>query len=469
MAGNAWAMDQKRRLSMRDQSNQIVDSWKELFNNFLIISCIAITVFLLFTGLQWAVVSTFHYIVSFFPGGVNAEKLNGALLSAPIILFLFFMVGALIRTWLIKKPSWQDAKGDGPTEALMYFYDTYKTQKKADDIVITRYQKPTFLAAIRRSIVTFLTLGVGGSGGLEGPAIPIGEAMGAGWSKVFKCKLAPDLRLFQMAGISAAMCSLLDLPFMAALFAVEVVYSDKLIYRSLLFSLFASILVYILNTHLIHITPLFANVAHTFRYKPLEYGEIALFAILICAPCGLLVKWLVHRMRVYIQQIPLSYRGCVGAFLAFAAAMLAWGVFGISPEHVLGMGETTLVDLFNASAAPELSIWWVLLIILITKLFTTAFTISSGGSAGLFIPAMFMGGMSAACIYFLLTSLGIPVIGDGPALFMVAGICSALVAVLGVPLAAIAFAFEGFGADFGPSAIIAVMSCYFVLERLGKL
>jgi CIC family chloride channel protein len=459
--------NQKRLFSMKDPSNRIVDDWQALFANFFIILCISMTVFFLYTALQWAVVGLFNYILSYFPDSSQLQLSESDKLTGPLVLLSALVLGTLLRTFLILKNRWYDAEGDGASAALAYFYDTYNFHTQ-DDLVHKRYAEPTFLAAIHRSIVTFLTVGTGGSGGLEGPAIPIGESMGAGWSKLFRIKQAADLRLFQMAGISAAICALLDMPFMAALFAAEIVYSDKLIYRNFHFSLFASLIVYFFNTHLIAIHPLFQSVTHTFRYTPIEYAEIAMFAVLICAPSGLMVKWLIDSMKVQMDKIPLCYRGLIGILCAFAIAMILWFSLDLSPQHVLGMGESTLVALFENSVDPQLTIWWILLILMFAKLLTTAFTLSSGGSAGLFIPAMFMGGVSAASLYYLLVQLGMPLIGGGPSLLMVAGVCSALVSVIGVPLAAIAFAFEGFGYEFGPSAIISVVSCYFFLERLRK-
>lgn len=53
-----------------------------------------------------------------------------------------------------------------------------------------------------------------------------------------------------------------------------------------------------------------------------------------------------------------------------------------------------------------------------------------------------------------------------PALFAVVGIASSLVAVIGVPLAAIALVFEVFGKAFGPPAIVACGVTYLVTLRI---
>ncbi|MEQ9199543.1 MAG: hypothetical protein RLN80_06105, partial [Rhodospirillales bacterium] len=53
-----------------------------------------------------------------------------------------------------------------------------------------------------------------------------------------------------------------------------------------------------------------------------------------------------------------------------------------------------------------------------------------------------------------------------PALYVVAGLASALVAVVQVPLAAIAFVMEVFGATFGPPAIVSCVLTYMIAKRL---
>ena len=106
----------------------------------------------------------------------------------------------------------------------------------------------------------------------------------------------------------------------------------------------------------------------------------------------------------------------------------------------------------------------MLLIALAGRMVTTGLTIQSGGSAGLLIPAMVMGGMGGAVVAELIGLTGIL----GPidvTPFVVSGIASALVAVVGVPLATIALVLEIFGASYGPPAIMAVGLTYVLTVR----
>ena len=135
-----------------------------------------------------------------------------------------------VRGLLLLIPAWKDAEGDGVEKALVSYHQTHKGD---GDEPTTRYAEPTFFRAARIMVMTTLTIGAGGSGGLEAPGVYLGETLAAGWSKVFKRPSADELRLYQLAGIAAAIGTLLEAPFTAALFAAEIVYAGRIVYRML--------------------------------------------------------------------------------------------------------------------------------------------------------------------------------------------------------------------------------------------
>ena len=110
-------------------------------------------------------------------------------------------------------------------------------------------------------------------------------------------------------------------------------------------------------------------------------------------------------------------------------------------------------------------VWWVLGLVVVMKALTTGLTLMAGGSAGLLVPAMYMGGMTGAMMFLLLQSLGIYMPPDAITLFVITGIASGLVAIVEVPIATIAFVIELFGASFGPVAILSVVICYHFSRR----
>jgi CIC family chloride channel protein len=95
---------------------------------------------------------------------------------------------------------------------------------------------------------------------------------------------------------------------------------------------------------------------------------------------------------------------------------------------------------------------------------STGLTLAGRGSAGMLIPSMFLGGLAGALVAKLVNLSGVVTLD--PALFTVVGIGSSLVAVIGVPLAAIALVFEVFGKAFGPPAIVACGVTYLVTLKI---
>lgn len=445
--------------ALKDTSHLLIETWAEIGRNFILVIVIGVTVWMFCSILRFAVEHSTDYLFAPFHG-INAHVTTGIL-----ILFVVLLISGVLRGWLLRLPAWKDAEGDGAGTSIAYFHKTYRQSRNIQDVTAIRYRQPTFIAAVRRIIVTILTVGMGGSGGIEGPVIPIGESLGAGWSRIFKIKNPHDLRVLQMAGIAAAIATLLNAPFTGALFAGEIVFTDRLVYRTLLYSMIAAITAYTLNNHFLHFVPLFAIAAHTYVYAPREYFEVSLVAIVCSAPAGLGINYVLKILGKLMHIFPAYLRAVIGASCVGGIAMLLWFGFHIGPSHVLGISEATLKELVSGTGPSWLSIWWILLLLASAKLFATGFTYASGGSTGLLIPAMYMGGVTGAAVYHIIVSLGVPVFSTNPSLFIISGIATALVAVIEIPLATIAFIMEVFGAQFAPPAIVSVVICHLLAKR----
>jgi len=279
----------------------------------------------------------------------------------------------------------------------------------------------------------------------------IGESLAAGWSRVMRVQSEFELRTYQIAAIASAVASLLGAPFTAALFATEIAYGDRIIYRKLAYALWAGVIAYGLNNRLHGYTPLFVGPSHSPTYTGAEYGAAALVAVMVSVPLALgFGRAMVSMGRMVDHMHPKLH--AVGTSLAVGVvAMGVWWFAGVRPTHLLGMGEETVALILSGD--PELATWSVLSIILVGKIVTTGLTLNGGGSAGMLIPSMVLGGVSGALMAHLLNATGWASLD--PALFAVVGIGSSLVAVIGVPLAAIALVLEVFGKSFGPPAILA--------------
>ncbi|WP_275583506.1 chloride channel protein [Archangium primigenium] len=437
---------------MDEEQRALHDSWDSIALTMGRVALGAVVAWMVCAGLRYGVHATSDTLLTFV-----AESGRW---WAPLVLVGLLVVGGLARGLLNRRPGWSEVASDGVERALHHYHITY--EDPADD-PRPRYALPTFVLALRKAAATLLTLGTGASGGLEGPSVLLGESLGAGVAKLTRARSEHTLRTCQLASISAAVATLLNAPFAAALFAIEVVYGNRIVYRKLSYCLFAGIIAYVLNNRFLGFRPIFMAPPHGHTYTLAEYGLTALVAVTVSAPVALALGLTMKHTRRVVEHVHPVLRGAVGSLCTAGVALgLFYGV-GMDPRHVLGMGEFTVARLLAGEAGP-LTAWWFLLLIVVGKLLTTGFTLQSGGSAGMLIPSMVLGGVSGAATALGLAATGLVRLDVG--LFVVVGIASALVAMVGVPLAAIALVLEVFGATYGPPAVLACGLTYVLTLRL---
>lgn len=442
------------------------ESWDDIARVALLVALLSVVVWAACTGLRWLV----HEGTELLFHTTSHSGWIGA-----VLLVSLLAAGGAVRFILIRYLGWGDAAGDGMSVALENYHITYE---HAGDDPQPRYERPAFGLAARKAVMTLLTLLTGASGGLEAPVVLIAESLGAGWARIMRTASEHELRTYQLSAIGAAVSALLGAPFTAALFATEIAYADRIVYRKFAYALFAGIIAYILNNHVAGYDPLFVAPPHDRVYSLQEYGITAIVAIAVSAPIALGFGFLMTLTRDVARSGGRLAISVVGPVLA---GLIGIGLFlglGLDLHHVLGVGEATIHEILELAAAGghggahgehgtgglPMNLWWVLLVALVGRMATTGLTIHSGGSAGLLIPAMVMGGVGGAVVGELISLTGIlPPVDVTP--FVVSGIASALVAVVGVPLAAIALVLEVFGAAYGPPAILAVGVTYVLTVR----
>ena len=367
-----------------------------------------------------------------------------------------------------------DVEGDGLERAIALYYTSEPTLKQAllgKEGVDVRWELPTFSLALRKFGATLATLGSGGSGGLEASVTLIGESVSAGLFKprrtISRAKetLEPvnwvwrwwqstdpdDLQTAQLGGIAAAVSTLLGAPFAAAFFATEVMYRRRPLISKLVYSLIPSLIAFFLSEIVGHGPPSVFHVAE--RIVPpntlVYYLSVVLMAFIIS-----LVALSFRRLRDVASHgfrrfMPhLWMRHVAGALLtgliALAVVYLTGHEYGL--DLVLGTGEAGI----DAALLGELS-WKVAMLALVGKMLATLATIESGGSAGLLVPSVFFGTMVAAGMADMLGQFP-------PMALIVPAMTASLVSIVNVPLAAILFAVEVFGASYMVPALIALVA-----------
>ncbi|MBT4804026.1 MAG: chloride channel protein [Legionellales bacterium] len=476
----------KLKYVAKDSSFKTQEGFSRLFINIFIVLILGAVTWFVCTTLKLGVMHTTEYLFSPFEAEsetignyklITNEELSDRSLEhhnsiveknnneGIMILIAVMFFGALVRGILIRNKSWHSSEGDGATQTISYFLESYSLGDAPGVVAKHRYSKSTLRHALKRYIMTFLTLGCGGSGGLEGPVIPIGECLGAFLAKTFRIYNTDDLRAFQMAGIAAAVCTLLNAPFASAIFAAEVVYSERIVYRTLLYSIFSVIIAFSLNTLFLGQGKLFVVAQHNASYGFFEYMNVVLVAIVCSGPIGVGLNYTFKFFKTKFNYIPVLLRSPIGAMCAAGIALGLWFWLGIEPTHVLGMGEETIEDLLYGVGNEKLHIWWVLSIVIVAKVLATGLTLMTGGSAGLLIPAMVLGGCMGGVLHGVLLQY-FHGFHTGIELFIISGIGSALVSIIEVPISAVLLIISIFGESYAPPAMLSVAVCHLLVKNL---
>lgn len=442
-------MGSKHFDNLDDEARALNESWRQVGRVVATTAVLAVVVWAACAAVRQAV----HVSSEWVLGHADEPRWTGA-----AVLLAALVIGGTARAVLYRWPSWRKAHGDGMDGALANYHVTY--EREGDDPG-PRYDRPDFAAAGRKAVATWLTIGSGASGGLEAPVVNIAENLAAGLARLFRVKSEHELRTYQLAAIAAAVSTLLSAPFTAALFASEVAYSDRIVYRKLAYALWAGVIAFWLNTWLRGAyEPLFSGPSHSPEYSLPELGAAALVAVAVSVPLALGFGRSMKALDALVDRVRPAWHGpTTSVAVGLVALALFWGV-GLHPGHVLGVGEQTLSGIMRGTS--ELGAG-LLVVAIAGKVVTTGLTLGGGGSAGLLVPSMYLGGVAGALVAHLCNLAGMSL---DPALFAVVGISSSLVAVVGVPLAAIALVFEVFGKSFGPPAILACGVTYLLTLKV---
>ena len=369
-----------------------------------------------------------------------------------------------------------DVEGDGLERAISLYYSSEPTIEHTltgEEGVSVRWNLPTFSLALRKFAATLVTLGSGGSGGLEASVTLIGESLSAGLFKPrrmgeqaadrigilhniwnwWRPDNPDDLQTAQLSGIAAAVSVLFGAPFAAAFFATEVMYHRRPIIEKLMYALISSLIAYFLtNVVSTGHAPLFAvEVRYVPPTTPAYMGILILMSAVISLVAIFFSRLRARMDHAFHHSLSNTYsRMLLGAVLTgIVAISVAWFTvrFGLTENGlslVLGTGEGVI----DAAFAGELTVA-VAFIALFAKMFATLFTVSSGGSAGLLIPSLFFGTMVA--------SMFAQWFDYQPMMLIAPAMTASLVAIVNVPLAAILFTVEMFGSAYMVPALIVLV------------
>ena len=239
--------------------------------------------------------------------------------------------------------------------------------------------------SVYKSVVTILTLALGGSAGKEGPAAQIGASIGSQINNFFGGG-ARARRTMLLAGVSASLGTIFQAPLGGALTAIEMVYKEDLESDALIPSIISSVSAYFLLS--------FFGVIHRelFLLEELSIIYLPFYPILgfICFVTGFLLVKLIKTLKNFFAnwKIYPPLKPAIGG--------LACGVIYLFLPVVSGTGENFLhkflLESGIRSTIPKSDLIYFIIFVISFKVIATSFTIASGGSGGIFGPSLFLGG-----------------------------------------------------------------------------
>jgi len=272
-----------------------------------------------------------------------------------------------------------------------------------------------------------LTIGSGGSAGLEGPIAQLGGAIGSNVGQTFGVT-GTKMRVMVASGVAAGIAAVFNAPMAGVMFAIEIVLLG--------------------DFEIPHFTPLViaAGVAtasarmvfgNALMFDVPAYTLVSYWELLLYAGLGVVVGGLaVLNIKIFYgvwdlfesSRLPRLVRPVVGAALV--------GTVGIGLPQVMGGGYHTISEAMHGDLP-----WLLMAALPLFKMVTTAITLGSGGAGGIFAPAMFMGtmvgGAYGAMVHAIWPSATAPV-----GTYALVGLGAFLAAAAHAPLTAMFLLFE---------------------------
>ncbi|WP_343680820.1 chloride channel protein [Chryseobacterium arthrosphaerae] len=406
-------------------------------NQFLVLSGILVGCT---AGLAGVILKTLVHNIHYFI--TNKVHFEYQILFYIVFPFLGIVLTTMIVLTLFKG---QDRKGIG---AILY------------EIA----QNSSIVASVKmysQVIQSAITVGLGGSAGLESPIAVTGAAIGSNYAQTYRLSYK-ERTLLLAAGATAGIASAFNAPIAGIMFAFEILLTG-VVFTDFIPLVVAAVCGSLLSRILLQEDVLF----RFYTRDPFNYKNVPYYLILGLVT-GLYARYFViisQKVEHFIKGLQLSKmrKAMFGGAVLSLLCVLFPPLFGEGYETVKAFTNGNTYSIIENSFFRyfEIGDWTIivfLVLVLLLKAFATSFTIFSGGNGGNFAPSLFAGGTLGYLFALVCQHIGFT---DVPVTNLVlVGMAGAMSGVLYAPLTAIFLIAESsFGYDlFIPLMIVSVMS-----------
>jgi len=286
-------------------------------------------------------------------------------------------------------------------------------------------------------ITSSLTVGFGGSVGLEGPTVATGAAFGSWISRVFRLEYRNTILMLACAS-AGAMAAIFKAPIAAIVFAIEVIMIDMTAF-SLVPLLLSSASAVVTSYFFMGQDVLYPfDVEKTFSLDKLPYYILlGIFSGLVSA---YFTKVYLFIADLFEKIKKARLRLLVGGFSLGTIIFLFPSLFGEGYEAINSCLDGNLKYLFNSSIFYDFqdsvfAVFLLLAAVILFKAVATSLTFASGGVGGIFAPTLFMGANAGMLFARIVNMTGIKELNSNN--FALIGMAGLITGVLHAPLTGI--------------------------------
>ena len=356
---------------------------------------------------------TVHYIQSVLKSSILPNY----------IYFIYPLIG-IILTVIISRYFFKEKLGHGITDII------FAISKKLSLVKQSKIYS--------RMITSAVTVGFGGSVGLEAPIVVTGSAIGSNVSRFMHMNYN-HRTLLVGCGAAASISAIFNSPIAGVIFCFEVILTQITI-KGFIPLLIASVSGSIVSLALSGEDILFSfDLQDTFKASDTPYY------ILLGIVCGFISLYFTKTMY-FIEQRIIKIKNYIGRGLLGGILL---GIIIIVLPPIYGEGYDTIKALLNnnesdilannlfVSDNTNLIVFGIFLAgIVLIKPIATALTIGSGGSGGIFAPSLFLGGITGYLSAITINNIaGSNIVSLSN--FTLVGMCGVMSGVLHAPLTGI--------------------------------
>lgn len=375
-----------------------------------------------------------HGSTTFFTG-----DLAGLILPDNLVGQRF--LGFPIERWMML---WIPALG-GIISGILVFSIAPEAEGHGTDAMIDSFHRKRGIIRKRvpliKTIASAITIGSGGSAGKEGPIAQIGSGFGSLLGSFLKVS-DRERRIMLLTGAAGGIGAIFKAPLGAALFATEVLYrKEDFEFEAIIPCILSSITGFMVFTFYDGTETIF-QIPRLSIATPIQLPFYVVLSIFCAAVGYIYIRFFYGTRDRFFKRIRISNK------LKPAVGGLLLGILAFFIPEVLGGGYQ-----YIQSAIDGQLVFRAMALLVFAKIAATSFTISSGGSGGVFAPSLFIGSMIGGAYGIICMNI-FPNIITEPAAFVLVGMGGFFAGVARVPIAALIMVAEMTG---GYSLIVPMM------------